>query len=143
MFWEWIKEQLGFDGHKNGKYYVYKLVDPRFDPPRVFYVGKGTGNRMYQHEKDMRRFLLTRAGKMSMRPKHKRILEIIDDGYSVVYEVGFRTDDEEEAYQVESKIIDKIGLEHLTNETYGHRRKRLREVVTEVQVTRVKRRRGA
>jgi hypothetical protein len=29
------------------KYYVYHLVDPRYD--RVFYIGKGTGSRWRQH----------------------------------------------------------------------------------------------
>lgn len=29
------------------KCYVYVLVDPRDN--RIFYVGKGTGNRVYQH----------------------------------------------------------------------------------------------
>lgn len=29
------------------RYYVYVLVDPRDN--RIFYVGKGTGNRVYQH----------------------------------------------------------------------------------------------
>ena len=29
------------------KYYFYALVDPRDN--RIFYVGKGTGNRVYQH----------------------------------------------------------------------------------------------
>lgn len=29
------------------KSYVYVLVDPRDN--RIFYVGKGTGNRVYQH----------------------------------------------------------------------------------------------
>lgn len=31
------------------QWYVYELVDPRND--KVFYVGKGCGNRMYQHGK--------------------------------------------------------------------------------------------
>ena len=30
-------------------YYVYQLVDPRNNKP--FYIGKGTGNRAYQHTK--------------------------------------------------------------------------------------------
>ena len=29
------------------KYYVYALVDPRDN--RIFYVGKGIANRVYQH----------------------------------------------------------------------------------------------
>ena len=29
------------------QYYVYALVDPRTD--QIFYVGKGVGNRFFQH----------------------------------------------------------------------------------------------
>jgi hypothetical protein len=126
--WTWVKELLGIDGTKDGKYYVYKLIDPRYQPPRVFYVGKGTGNRMYQHEKDMRKYLAAgRAGIMRMQPKHKRILEIIDDGYKVIYEIAFRTDNEEHAYQAESAVINDIGLEKLTNETYGYNTQAVRK----------------
>ena len=32
------------------KYYVYRLVDPR--TLQTFYVGKGCGNRVFQHVKD-------------------------------------------------------------------------------------------
>ena len=31
----------------NLKFYVYALVDPRDN--QIFYVGKGSGNRVYQH----------------------------------------------------------------------------------------------
>jgi hypothetical protein len=126
MIWEWVKEVLGFDGHKYGRYYVYELRDPRFVPSRTFYVGKGTEDRLYQHHKDMRRYLKTRAGIMHMQPKHKRILEIIDDGREVEHVIIFRTDNEEEAYQVESRRIEHYGLERLCNETYGYNDAKIR-----------------
>lgn len=125
--WEWVKEALGLEGSQHGRYYVYELMDPRFYPPRTFYVGKGTENRMYQHAKDMRNYLKAgKYGAMKLQPKHKRILEIEDDGFAVKYEVVFRTDNEEHAYQVEAKRILHYGLEKLTNETYGYRPKRQR-----------------
>ena len=30
-------------------FYVYALKDPRINPARIFYIGKGTGNRMENH----------------------------------------------------------------------------------------------
>ena len=30
-------------------FYVYALKDPRVNPAKVFYIGKGTGNRMDNH----------------------------------------------------------------------------------------------
>jgi len=127
--WSWVKEFLGLDGQKYGRFYVYELLDPRFQPPRTFYIGKGTEDRMYEHEKETRRLLKrsikSKGAAMAMSCKHKRILEIWDDGYEVGHEVVFRTDNEQEAYQVESRRIDHFGLERLTNETYGYKPRRI------------------
>lgn len=124
---------LGIEVPPRGKYYVYELLDVRLPQYtwegvtgmyRTFYVGKGTDDRMYQHKKDMEALLKKgRWGVMHMLPHHKRILEIIDDGDDVKYRIMYRTDNECEAYAVESYLIELYGLEHLSNSTYGHKKK--------------------
>lgn len=118
----WIAEVLGLVGDPNGKHYVYELRDKRFYPPKVFYVGEGQGTRMYDHEKEAHKLLSGgRGARMRMKPKHKRIAEIWQDGFVVDYQVVFRTNFEHEALLVEAYEIEHIvGLAYLTNETYGY-----------------------
>lgn len=88
---------------ENNTYYVYSLNDPRTGKP--FYIGKGTKNRMYQHEKDSK----------ANHPKCIRIREIKDAGLSVEYKKIKHFADEKAAYEYEAKLIKKIGKENLTN----------------------------
>lgn len=87
---------------------------------KTFYVGKGTKDRVLTYEKETRSILKS-GRKMKLKHKHKVIIEIWDAGYDVIQQIVYRTDDEQEAYEIESRAIDEIGLEHLTNSTYGHR----------------------
>lgn len=89
-------------------YYVYLYVDPR--DGRVFYIGKGKGERCLDHlfEDDD-------------HPKVKRIRDIFDAGLEPRIEIlahGIGTS--EEAYLVEAAAIDLIGLKELTNKVVGH-----------------------
>jgi len=88
-------------------YYVYLYVDPR--DGKVFYIGKGKGERCLDHlfEDDD-------------HPKVKRIREIFDDGLEPRIEMlahGLRT--EQEAYNIEAAAIGLLGLEKLTNRVVG------------------------
>ena len=56
-------------------FYVYALVDPRND--KVFYVGKGTGNRVFSHE------IESGKSRESEKKKLQHIREIENCGYSV------------------------------------------------------------
>lgn len=91
--------------------YVYVLRDPR--DGEVFYVGKGTGNRVFAH-----------VGEAIERPnstdKLDRIRAIHEAGGEVDYEIARHGMDEEQAFAVESALIDWIGMEHLSNAVAGH-----------------------
>jgi hypothetical protein len=89
-------------------HYVYLYVDPR--DGKVFYIGKGKGERCLDHlfEDDD-------------HPKVKRIKEIFAAGLEPKIEIlahGMATP--EEAYLVEAAAIDLIGIKELTNKVVGH-----------------------
>jgi NUMOD3 motif len=87
-----------------GKYYVYLLIRP--DTDEVFYVGKGKGMRVFDHEKDAR--LNIHSHKCNIIRKH-----------GVRYAFTGVFDNETEAYATERKTIAAIGVARLTNKTNG------------------------
>ena len=99
------------------KYYVYALVDPRDN--RIFYVGKGTGNRVYHHAQAA----LTED---TQNLKLATIREIKGLGLDVKYYIIRHNLTEQEAYLVESSIIDLLTFPAfnkgniLTNVVSGH-----------------------
>lgn len=95
-------------------YYVYVLIDPR--DSKVFYVGKGKGNRVNQH-------LLGALNENSEETdKIKRIRDIQNQGLQVGLDIIRHELTEKEAFEVESALIDLLGLENLTNIQNGHHR---------------------
>ena len=86
-------------------FYVYELIDPRDDA--VFYVGKGSGKRYGQHEKDARR---GRVG-----PKCDRIRAILAAGHPVGHRIVKEFKSEAKAYDHEIKHINTLGRANLTN----------------------------
>ena len=97
------------------RYYVYALRDPRNG--RVFYIGKGIGDRINAHTRD--------AGKdpESERAKLRTILDIEATGHPVEL-LFLRTDIEDEttAFIVEQAVIDAFHADGqpLTNLVRGH-----------------------
>lgn len=99
------------------KYYVYALVDPRDN--HIFYVGKGIGNRVYQHA-------LAALTDDSQSLKMSTIRELMALGLDVKYYIIRHNLTESEAYLVESSIIDLLTYpafnkkNMLTNLVSGH-----------------------
>ena len=99
------------------KCYVYVLVDPRNNC--IFYVGKGSGNRVYQH-------VQTALVEDSPGLKLSTIRELKVLGLDVKYYIIRHNLSDQEAYLVESSIIDLLTYPAfnkgniLTNIVSGH-----------------------
>ena len=92
------------------KFYVYRLIDPRNNT--TFYVGKGKGNRVFQHveaaEKD----------NVSESQKNSRIQQILDADLTpsiIIHRHGL---EESTAFEVEGALID--AYPYLVNDQSGH-----------------------
>jgi hypothetical protein len=99
-----VIEKLGF--------YVYRLIDPRSG--ETFYVGKGKGNRVFQH--------IAAAGKIEgggdeTDNKIKQIREIQTAGLDVGHVIHRHGMDEPTAFQVEAALMD--AYPGLTNTAAG------------------------
>jgi uncharacterized protein len=97
-----VAEAMGF--------YVYRLIDPRNG--RTFYVGKGAGNRVFQHVAEATGLPDRATLKLDL------IREIESSGLAVRYIIHRHGLTEHEAYLVESSLID--AYEELTNAQLGH-----------------------
>lgn len=89
------------------KWYVYTLQDPQ--DGTVFYVGKGCGNRVNQHERDALNPKTVCSRKIrKIRDLQSRNLPIWKGFHAYFW-------DEQAAYDCETDLIEEIGLERLTN----------------------------
>ncbi len=94
------------------QYYVYTLSDPRTN--KVFYVGKGKGNRINHH------LLGALEEKTKETEKIKTIRDIQKAGLEVSLDIIRHGLTEKEAFEVESSIIDVLDIKSLTNLVSGH-----------------------
>ncbi len=100
-------------------YYAYILINSLTSQP--FYIGKGSGSRMYQHIRDARR------NDISKRSVHCTISSILAKGGDVLYE-KILCKSETAAFNKEKELIVKYGrkdigtgvLCNLTEGARGH-----------------------
>lgn len=87
--------------HQKIRSYVYALIDPRDN--RIFYIGKGTGNRIFQHEKD------ALADKDTVNPEKNTLIREIHKEGKVVIKLIIRWNlSNDEAFLLESVLIDLL-----------------------------------
>ncbi len=98
-----------------GNYYVYGLIDPRSE--KIFYIGKGTGNRVFEHERE------SRDNPNSEKLKLKTIEDIKLAGLEVEKIIINSNLTEAEAFAAEAALINAfnyVGDSRLTNIVAGH-----------------------
>lgn len=105
------------------EYYVYALMDPRGNPARPFYVGKGQGNRNSSHLMEVESTSKGRRIEAIRAAGHEPVSQILVSGLS-----------EAQAYLLEAQLIGAFGTEStggiLTNQVLpgGERRSRRSQV---------------
>jgi hypothetical protein len=108
-----------FNGVENrlGRYYVYALHDP--ETKEIFYVGKGTANRIMNHFEEAINSNSSDDGVLRL----KRISNLLDRGFrpSDIGRIIARVSDESHAFNIEALFVKFVfGINSLTNIQPGH-----------------------
>lgn len=99
------------------KTYVYRLIDPRTG--NTFYVGKGVGNRVFDHVRNALDKRVADGDEIS--DKIKQIQEINNAGFKVGHVIHRYGMDDPTALQVEAALIDVYsGLTNIVGGTYSN-----------------------
>jgi hypothetical protein len=94
--------------------YVYRLIDPRNG--ETFYVGKGQGNRVFQHALGVLK--IDGSEEDDLSAKNKRILDIKNQGLDVIHVIHRHEIPNEAIFHVEAALID--AYPGLSNDQSGH-----------------------
>lgn len=80
-------------------FYVYALKDPRDRPSRPFYIGKGTGNRAWEHQTNI-----------DDSEKGRLIQEIKAADRKVIHTIVADNLTEQQALKIEAELISAFGI---------------------------------
>ncbi len=111
-----MENQFTEEVSKNVGNYVYRLIDPRNG--ETFYVGKGKGNRVFQHAKGVSLKNEDDNEDDEISAKMNRIQDIKNAGLEVVHVIHRHEIPDSAIYHVEAALIDAYA--GLTNEQGGH-----------------------
>lgn len=94
-------------------YYVYALIDPRNEKP--FYIGKGVGNRVFNH-------LQCALEQVTVNDKYNMIRTIAQEKCEIKHIIIRHGLNEHQAFEIESTLIDLLNYFDfdITNEVAGH-----------------------
>ena len=92
-------------------YYVYFLVDP--GTGQIFYVGKGIGQRVFQHVRQAQK------GKVDNSAKYDKIKTCLAESGHVDHYVFSEHKREDDAYEMERYLIEELAQQGLTNMAHG------------------------
>lgn len=95
-------------------YYTYVLIDSSTN--NIFYVGKGSGNRMYKHIQISQGESICKNVNKKL---YNKIQKIIADGNNVISLKVFENENEKLTLEYEKGLILKLGIENLCNLTLG------------------------
>lgn len=102
MFSETVQKRL--------EHYVYRIIDPR--DSSTFYVGKGHGNRVFDHLNSIQRKI------ENFSAKENKLAELLRIGLKPAYIIHRHGMDDLTALEVEGALID--AYPNLLNENEGH-----------------------
>lgn len=80
-------------------FYVYALKDPREKPAKPFYIGKGTGNRAWEHQANA-----------DESEKGQLIQSIKASGHNVMHTIIADNLTEHQALKIEAELISAFGV---------------------------------